>query len=65
MYTSEKLCFLLTNCDGTETNGTFLLVNMFKMLGMSIELLAPSSPQKHITKASDGFHINSNLLTIG
>jgi len=28
-----------------------------------MELCEPSSPQKHTTKASDGFHNHSNLLT--
>ena len=32
--------------------------------GNAIELCAPSGPQKHITKASVGFHIHSNLLTM-
>ena len=33
------------------------------MIGNAIERCAPSSPQKHITKESDGFHNYSTLLT--
>ena len=32
--------------------------------GNAIERCGPSSPQKHITKESDGFHNHSNLLTM-
>ena len=30
----------------------------------AIERCAPSGPQKHITKETDGFHNHSNLITI-
>ena len=32
--------------------------------GNAIEHCTPSGPQKHITKASDGLHNNSKLLTM-
>ena len=39
-----------------EALATFLLVNMIKIIRMLFKC-APSGPQKHKTKESDGLHI--------
>ena len=44
-------------------NGTCLLVNKIKILGMLLNVVHQQVQRKHITKESDRFHNHSNLLT--
>ena len=44
-----------------EALATFLLVNMIKIIGMLFKC-APSGPQKHKTKESDGLHIKYHSM---
>ena len=45
-------------------NGTCLLVNKIKILGMLLNVVHRQVQREHITKESDGFHNHSNLLTM-
>ena len=42
----------------------YLLVNKITKSRNAIERCAPSGPQKHLTKDSDGLYNHSNLLTM-
>ena len=44
-----------------EALATFLLVSMIKIIGMLFKC-APSGPQKHKTKESDGLHIKYHSM---
>lgn len=54
--------FLLTNYDGINESDVFI-GQQDQNDSNSIERCAPSGPQKHVTKKSDGLHNHSTLLT--
>ena len=54
--------FLLTNYDGINESDVFI-GQQDQNGSNSIERCAPSGPQKHVTKKSDGLHNHSTLLT--
>lgn len=54
--------FLLANYDGINESDVFI-GQQDQNDSNSIERCAPSGPQKHVTKKSDGLHNHSTLLT--
>ena len=54
--------FLLTNYAGINESDVFI-GRQDQNDSTSIERCAPSGPQKHVTKKSDGLHNHSTLLT--
>ena len=56
-------CLLFTNCDGIKSCDVFIS-QKYQNFRIAIERSAHSSPQKLITKASDGLHYHSTVLTM-
>ena len=57
------LCLLFANCDGIKYCDVFI-GQKYQNFRNAIERCAHSSPQKLITKASDGLHYHSTVLTM-